>query len=226
MVRVARMSPSLTLAEIAARSGPSPLPLTAVLTPRGRCAALNVAAVGDGTDSCDDALTQRACPPFIVRSAKVPTIAATTAAWRSRRVSDAGADSRLLRRCAAWTASHHLRQRAGSNSACPPAVLAALVRDNDYRIQRSAAANPACALGAVLAAALATERGGLDVVLFVTTSEKAAANPAVPQNDAATLRCSAISSCEPEPPRTPTAIRGFWLFSLSTTTQQCEPKPR
>ena len=187
-VRLARMSPSLTLTEIAAAADAPIHQKLARLTPRGACAELAAAAAIDSDTTA--ALKHRACPPWVHRSATVPNLASTTAAWRQRRVRDVGADGRLMRRYAAADASGHLRPLAAGAAACPPAVLEALAHDNNYHIQKTAAANPACSLGVVMAA-IGLAGCGDELPMSDSACEEAAANPVCP---ASVLRRVAAAS--------------------------------
>ena len=178
-VRLARMSPSLTLAEVAAAAGAPIQQKLAELTPRGVCGALAAAAATGSDDAATTVLRHAACPPWTHRSVTVPNPASTTAAWRQRSVRDVGADGRLLRRCAAADASRHLRDLAADAAACPPAVLEALAHDNDYRIQKTVAANPACPLGVVMGVIGLAARED-EILMSDLACEEAAANPICP----------------------------------------------
>ena len=174
------MSPSLTLTEIAVAAGAPTQQKLAGLTPRGACTELvAAAAIGSDDTTATVALGHVACPPWVHRSVTVPNLASTTAAWRQRSVRDVGADGRLLRRCAAAGASDHLRHLAAGAAACPPAVFEALAHDNDYRIQKTVAANLACPLGVVMGVIGLAARGD-ELLMSDLACEEAAANPICP----------------------------------------------
>ena len=230
-VRLARMSPSLTLTEVAAAADAPIHQKLAGLAPRGVCADL-AAAAATGSDDIAAALKHRACPPWVHRSVTVPSPVSTTAAWRQRRVRDVGADGRLMRRYGAAGASYHLRALAAAAVVCPAAMLEALAHDNDYRIQATAAANPTCPPGVVMGAIGLAARGD-ELLVSDSACEEAAANPACPVSvlrrvaaaDSQHLRAGAAANvgCPPELLDVLAGDSNKYVREAAASNPSCEP---